>query len=97
MGLIRRVWTPKEAEEWTKEDTIAVIISPLVYILLTLGTVLSLLLIPIGFLALFIGILLMCVMVYVIDPKLSTVSREFETKQKDYLEELERKVKWEEL
>ena len=96
MAFIRRVWTPKEADEWTKEDTITVIISPLSYILLTMGTVLSLLLIPLGFLILLAGIILTLLMIYIINPKLSCISQEYEKKQKQYLEELEKKVQWEE-
>ena len=96
MAFIKRTWTAKEADEWTKEDLAAVIISPLIYFLLTLGTALSLLLIPVGFVLLGLGILLLLVMVYIINPKLAVISEDYEKKQKQYLEELERKVKWEE-
>ncbi|UCH93085.1 MAG: hypothetical protein JSV88_22745 [Candidatus Aminicenantes bacterium] len=96
MALIRRIWTPKQADEWTKEDTITVIISPLVYVLLLVGTALSLLLIPVGFVLLLAGIGLLLVMIYIINPKLAATSREYEKKQKQYLEELEKKIKWEE-
>jgi ABC-type transport system involved in cytochrome bd biosynthesis fused ATPase/permease subunit len=96
MALIRRTWTPKEADEWTKEDTITVIISPIIYVLITLGTALSMLLIPVGFLLLAIGIILTLVMVYIINPKLAATSREYEKKQEQYLEALEKKIKWEE-
>lgn len=96
MGFIRRVWTPREAEEWTKEDTITVIISPLVYVLLTLGIAFSLLLMTIGFILLGVGILLLLLMIYIINPKLSVVSIEYEKKQAQYLADLEKAVKWEE-
>ncbi len=95
MGFIRRKWSAAEADNWTKEDTIAVILSPLVYILLTLGTGFSMLLMPVGFILLGIGIVLMLVMIFVINPKLSAISTGFEKKQQAYLEELERQVKWE--
>ena len=95
MGCCRRKWTSKEAEEWTKEDTIAVVISPLIYILLTLGVALSVMLIPIGYVILAIAVVLLVVLIYIINPKLSAVSEGYEKKQKEYLEELERKVKWE--
>ncbi len=95
MGFINRSWTPQKAEEWTKEDTITVILSPLIYVLLTLGTVFSMLLIPAGFIVLGAGILLTLLMIFIINPKLSVVSEEYEKKQKQYLDELERKVKWE--
>lgn len=95
MAFIRRHWTPKEADEWTKEDLITVIISPVIYCLLTIGVALSALLIPVGFVLLILGILLTLVMIYIINPKLSVISEDYEKKQKQYLEELEKKVKWE--
>jgi small-conductance mechanosensitive channel len=96
MALIRRIWTAREADEWTKEDLVTIIISPLIYFLLTIGVALSALLIPLGFLLLVLGILLIVVMVFIINPKLSVISEDYEKKQKKYLEELEKKVKWEE-
>lgn len=96
MPFIRRKWTPKEAEEWTREDTIAVILSPLVYVLLMIGVALSMFLIPAGFAILAAGVILMIVMIRIIDPKLSSESEGYEKKQKEYIEALERKVKWEE-
>ncbi len=95
MKIFNKSWTAQEAEEWTKEDTITVILSPLVYVLLTMGTVFSMLLVPAGFFVLGVGIVLMFVMIFIINPKLSVISEEYEKKQKQYLEELERKVKWE--
>ena len=95
MALIKRTWTAKEANEWTKEDLITIIISPIIYFLLTLGVALSALLIPVGFLLLILGTLLIVVMVYIINPKLRVISEDYEKKQKKYLEELEKKVKWE--
>ena len=95
MALIKRTWTAKEANEWTKEDLITIIISPIIYFLLTLGVALSALLIPVGFLLLILGILLIVVMVHIINPKLRVISEDYEKKQKKYLEELEKKVKWE--
>ena len=96
MPFIRRQWTSKEADEWTKEDTITVIISPLVYILLMIGTAMSMLGVWQGFAILAAGVILMLVMIWIINPKLSSVSEGYEKKQKGYIEELERKVKWEE-
>jgi hypothetical protein len=96
MALIKREWTPKEADEWTKEDTIAVIVSPIVYVLIMVGVALSVMLIKIGFVLLAAGIVLLLVMIYIIDPKLAAVSEGYEKKQKHYIEELEKKVRWEE-
>ncbi len=96
MPFIRRQWTPKEADEWTREDTIAVIISPIVYVLLMVGTALSMLAMWQGFVILAAAVILMLVMIWIINPKLSSISDEYEKKQKGYIEELERTIKWEE-
>lgn len=95
MGFIKRKWTPREAEEWTKEDSITVIISPIIYMMLMIGIGLSALLIPVGFVLVAAAIVLLLVMVYIINPKLTAVSEEYEKKQKQYLDELDRKMKWE--
>lgn len=95
MALIKRTWTAKEADEWTKEDLYAVILSPLSYFLLTLGTAFSLLLMPLGFILLGIGILLIFLLMYIINPKLEVTSADYEIKQKKYLEDLEKQIKWE--
>jgi small-conductance mechanosensitive channel len=92
---MKREWSSRDADRWTREDTLTVILSPLVYILLLVGSALSLLLVPVGFFLLGAGVALMLVMIAVIDPKLSAISRAYEEKQKEYLEELERKVRWE--
>jgi len=96
MALIRRNWTARDADEWTKEDLFAVILSPVVYFLFTLGMAFSALLMPLGFILLGVAIVLMLLMIYIINPKLSVISEDYEKKQKKYLEELEKKVKWEE-
>lgn len=95
MAFIRRSWSARDAERWTREDTITIIISPIVYVLLMIGTALSVMLRPVGFVLLAAGVVLLVLMVYIIDPKLSAVSEGFEKKQKEYLEELERKIRWE--
>jgi len=96
MSWIRRTWTHHAADEWTKEDWFVIIISPLTYVTLTIGLALSLLLIIPGFILLIIGILLTLLMIYIINPKLSTISTEYEKKQKEYLEYLEKTERWEE-
>ncbi len=95
MALIKRNWTPEEAEHWTKEDIYTIIISPLAYFTLVVGVALSMLLMPIGFVWLAISIVLIILMHWIIDPKLKVVSEEFEKKEHQYLEELNRKVRWE--
>ena len=96
MSWVRRKWTPSEADEWTKEDLIAVILSPLTYILIPLGLALSLFGLWYGFVTLGVGIIITLIMFWVINPKLSTISTEYEKKQKAYLENLERIIRWEE-
>lgn len=96
MPLIQRKWTPAEADEWTKEDWIAIVISPMAYVLIMLGTALSFLLLWYGFLILGAGIIMTILMHWIIDPKLKVISEEYENRQKDYLLELERSVRWEE-
>ena len=95
MPLIRRKWTAMKADEWTREDLITVIISPLIYMCYMVGTALSILLLPVGFVVLGAGIILNLWMIYIINPKLNKISGEYEKKQKQYLDELEKKVKWE--
>ena len=96
MSFIRRKWTPHEADEWTKEDWIAIVISPFSYILITIGVAMSLFLLPIGFLLLGIGIVITAIMFFVIDPKLKSLSEGYEEKQREYLQDLEKMQRWEE-
>ncbi|OVE79182.1 hypothetical protein BVY01_03310 [bacterium I07] len=95
MGWIRRSWTPHEADEWTKEDWIAVVLSPFSYICITMGVAMSLFLLPVGFLILGIGIVITILMFWVIDPKLKSLSAGYEKKQREYLKELEKIQRWE--
>ncbi len=92
--MIRRVWTAREADEWTKEDWIAIVLSPLCYILLTLGAALTIFLQMSGYIMLGIGIVLTVILHWVIDPKLRAISADYETRQQSYLRELEAKVRW---
>lgn len=95
MAFIRKEWTPQEADNWTKEDWIAIILSPLAYIFLAIGIGLSFLMLWWGYVIFFIGIVLTLLMHLVIDPKLKKISSEYEKRQKEYLKELDRKVRWE--
>ncbi|NLP12831.1 MFS transporter [bacterium] len=96
MAWVKRKWLPHEADEWTKEDWIAIVLSPLSYIFITFGLALSLFLLPSGFIMLAIGLVITAVLFWVIDPKLSSISKEYEQKQHRYLEELEQIQRWEE-
>ncbi len=93
--MIRRKWSANEADEWTKEDWIAIVLSPLCYVLVTIGAALSILLQMSGYIMLAIGIVMTVLLHLVIDPKLKAISEEYETKQQGYLQELEAKVRWE--
>jgi hypothetical protein len=41
------------------------------------------------------GVVLMLVMLWIIDPKLKAISEDYEAKQKQYLEDLEKIARWE--
>jgi hypothetical protein len=95
MSGIRSKWTPEQADQWTKEDYITFFISPLIYVLIALGVAFSLLLQWYGFVLLGMSVVLLLVMIKIIDPKLKAISEEYETRQKKYLEDLEKIVRWE--
>ena len=99
MSLIRlkRTWTAAEADDWSKEDVYAVALGVLCFVAVAIGTPYAFLLRPLGFVVLAIGVLLGVVMMWLINPKLEAVSAEYEKKQKRYLEDLERIVRWEDL
>ena len=96
MSWIKREWTAAEADRWSKEDYVAFVISPLIYVLLALGVMFSLLLKWYGWMLLGASIVLLVVLIKVIDPKLKAISLDYEEKQKQYLEELDRISRWEE-
>jgi len=96
MALIKRKWTVKEVNNWTKEDAIACILSSIAYIALMVGTAMSLLALWQGYVILIGGVVLALLMYLVIDPKLKATSREYEKKQQQYLDDLEKTIKWEE-
>ena len=93
--MIKRTWTSAEADEWTKEDWLAIVLSPLAYFCIMIGTALSLLLLPEGFVLLGVGIVFAILMHWVIDPKLKAISHEYELRQAKYIEDLERSARWE--
>lgn len=95
MPWIRRKWTPKDAEEWTKEDLFASILSALSYITLTIGLALAIFNLWYGWVTLGAGIIITYLMFYIIDPKLKVISSEYEKKQKKYIDDLDRIIRWE--
>jgi SSS family solute:Na+ symporter len=94
--LIRRSWTPEEAEGWSREDWIAIILSPIVYALIIMGLARLLLGLLDGALITLCALAGGVLLYWVIDPKLRAVSVDYEAKQASYLEELERSVRWDE-
>ena len=96
MSWIKRKWTAAEADQWTKEDYLIFVISPLIYVLLAVGTALGLLLLWYGLIILLAGVVLFFIMIWIIDPKLKAISGDYELKQKKYLEDLEKIERWEE-
>jgi hypothetical protein len=94
--LIRRIWTEEEAGEWTREDWIAIALSPVIYALVMIGVARLFLGHPAGFGLTALAVLLTFALYWVIDPKLKAVSAEYEQKQATYLDELERGLRWEE-
>jgi len=96
MKGIQTKWTAAEAEQWTKEDYLTFVLSPLIYFLLALGVAMSLLLLWYGWVILGVSLLLLWLMIRIIDPKLKAISREYEKKQAFYLEEMEKISRWEE-
>jgi len=91
--LIRRSWTPEQAEEWTREDWIAIVLSPLVYACILFGLVRLLLLQWSGLLVLAAAVVGMAVIYWVIDPKLRAMSAEYEARQAGYAADLESRLR----
>ena len=96
MSWIRKTWTADLADRWSKEDYLTFILSPLIYFLLALGVSFSLLLLWYGWVLLGVSVVMLIVMIKIIDPKLKAISEDYEIKQKQYLEDLEKIAKWEE-
>jgi Na+/proline symporter len=93
--LIRRTWTAQEAQEWTREDWIAIVLSPAVFAGLLFGLTKLLLQQWSGSLMLLGAVVGALTIYWVIDPKLRAVSVEYEARQGRYLQDLERRLKWE--
>jgi solute:Na+ symporter, SSS family len=94
--LIRRQWTAEDADEWTREDWLAIVLAPLAYGLVMIGLTLTLLLRPNGITMLIAGLMAAGAMYWIIDPKLRAISTDYETRQAEYLRELERRQHWQE-
>ncbi|MDZ7374181.1 MAG: hypothetical protein ONB23_09450 [candidate division KSB1 bacterium] len=95
MAWIRRQWSAGDADNWTKEDWIAVILSSLSYVGILIGVSLAFLLRWEGFLLVAVTVVVTWLLFWIIDPKLSVISRDYERKQREYIERLEKIARWE--
>ncbi|PIE76097.1 hypothetical protein CSA17_04010, partial [bacterium DOLJORAL78_65_58] len=93
--LIRRQWTAAQADGWSREDALVVVLSPLAMGLLMIGVTKSLLLQPGGLVMLAGAVFLVGFIYWVIDPKLRAISAEYEEQQARYVRELESRLRWE--
>jgi len=94
--LIRRVWTPEAADAWSREDWIAIVLSPLVMALAMIGAANLFLGRTPGTWQLAAAAGMTVLLFWVIDPKLRAVSVEYEERQARDLERLERLMRWKE-
>jgi Na+/proline symporter len=92
--LIRRTWTAEEADDWSREDWIAIVLSPIVFALILIGLTKVLLLQAGGILMTIAAVAGAVVIFWVIDPKLRAVSSDYEARQAKYIEALERTHRW---
>jgi len=92
--FIRRTWTPEEADAWSREDWIAIVLSPVIMGLGMVGAANLFLGRASGAWQLVLGTVLGLVMFWVIDPKLRAVSVDYEAQQATYLERLEKRMRW---
>ena len=87
--FIRRTWTAEEADDWSREDWIAIVLSPMVFGFAMIGVAKLLLLQSDGVVLTVAALVLGGIMYWVIDPKLRAVSAEYETRQHEYLVHLD--------
>ena len=92
--FIRRSWTPEEADAWSREDWIAIVLSPMAMALGMVGTANVFLGRFSGAWQLGLAVVFTLVIFWGIDPKLRAVSVEYEQQQARYLARLERQMRW---
>ena len=92
--LIRRHWSAEEAQDWTREDCIAIVLSPMGFAGIMFGLTKVLLLQWSGLSWLVGAVVGSCVIYWVIDPKLRAVSADYEAQQGSYINTLERRLRW---
>ncbi|MGA7617344.1 MAG: sodium:solute symporter [Thermoanaerobaculia bacterium] len=94
-GWFEQQWSPEEADDWTRHDVYAAILSALCYVLVAVGIAGALLLQVWGFVALVGSVVCGWLMYRIIDPKLRALSAAFELNQKGYLDRMNRRTRWE--
>jgi len=87
--------TGKAGREWTTDDLLACVLSALAYFNGLAATALVVMGNLTGWILAVATVFELILMFKIIDPKLKNVSENFEKKQKQYLEELDRIVEWE--
>ena len=95
-GLFHEHWTPEEADMWTHHDVVASALSAACYLLVAVGVAGALLMKPWGFACLLGAMICGALTFRVIDPKLKAMSVAFEHSQEEYLEQVNRKTRWNE-
>ncbi len=86
--------TGNSQKEWERVDLIACILSAVSYFCILAGMTLLLLNQWTGYALTALALISAVVMFLIIDPKLRKVSSDYEKKQKEYLEELDRIIEW---
>jgi hypothetical protein len=92
--LIQRTWTAASAQSWSREDWIAIVLSPIVFACILIGVTKLLLLQRSGLWMTLAAILGSGLLYWIIDPKLRAVSVQYEAQQAEYLRELEQNIHW---
>ena len=95
MSLFKKDWAEHEADRWTVHDLLACIFGVLAFVLVTVGVAGALLLQSWGFVTLGLSVVFTWLTFRVIDPKLRALSRNFEDRQAEYLEAIDRRNRWE--
>jgi hypothetical protein len=95
MTLFRKDWTAHEADHWTRHDLLACVFGVLAFVLVTIGVAGALLLQTWGFITLALSLVFTWLTFKVIDPKLRALSEDFENRQAEYLDAIDRRNRWE--
>ncbi|UCF37333.1 MAG: hypothetical protein JSU96_00190 [Acidobacteriota bacterium] len=96
MEIFKKNWTAAEADRWTVHDLLASLFGVVAFLLVTVGVIGAFLLQVWGFVCVAVALLLAWLMYRIIDPKLRAMSDAFEARQAEYLDDLEKTVRWEE-